>query len=86
MKAAVVLFVAICVACVALTSSESCGRPCPAAVNCVRVSASDCKADEVFIREDGCRHCCDTCVKKSGRWYDKITYVIRSDSVLRCFF
>lgn len=67
MKAALALFVAIFVACVALSSSESCGRPCPIVVDCVRVSASDCKADEVFVREDGCRRCCDTCVKKSGK-------------------
>lgn len=67
MKTTIIVFVVLCGAYVALSAPQKgCARPCPL-VSCLRVTPNDCRADEIFVRRDGCRYCCDQCVKKRGK-------------------
>lgn len=65
---AVILFVAFIATFLVLNSAnpEPC-KQCPPNASCLRVSPNDCQADEIYVREDGCRFCCNTCAKKRGK-------------------
>lgn len=72
----IILFVAFCAATLAFSALEKkCPKPCPF-VSCLKVAPWDCKDDEVFVKRDGCRNCCDQCVTKKGNFVYYINVLI----------
>lgn len=66
-----VIVVVLALICVQQYCAKTC-RMCPL-VNCLRITHSDCKDNEIFVPRDGYCNCCDSCLGKTGRLLNILT-------------